>query len=57
MLRTHGDVETRALYNECCQDVYRDAYYDALIDYDTLEERFAEVRGLIDRVNDASAPR
>ena len=55
LLRRHGDAETRALYNECYQDVHQDAYYDGLINYDTLEDRFAEIRGLIDRVDDASA--
>jgi uncharacterized protein (UPF0332 family) len=53
MLRRYGDAEMRLIYSEAYEDVHQDAYYDGLINFDTLSSRFSEIRGFIERVKES----
>ncbi len=53
MLRRYGDAEMRLIYSEAYEDVHQDAYYDGLINFDTLSSRFSEIRGFIERIRGA----
>ncbi len=52
MLGRHADTELQLTYYRSYQDVHQDAYYDGLINFETLTERFSEIRQFIERVKE-----
>ena len=49
-VRKYGDKELRRIYYAVYVDLHIDGYYDGLIDYAIIAERFEDVKQYIDRV-------
>ena len=56
MLGQHADYELQTFYFRSYEDVHQDAYYDGLINFETLSSRIADIRRFIDRVREDSIP-